>query len=78
MKKEIEQMQAAMLDWEQTPQSAYLFSSVIKSRIVFLRLCFPTSRYAQSSWKTFQETGRFQSTERKRTFRTKIYQPPVE
>ena len=38
MKTEIEQMQAARLDWEQTPQSAYLFSSVFKNRIVFLRL----------------------------------------
>ena len=38
MKTEIEQMQAARLDWEQTPQSAYLFSSVFKSRLVYLRL----------------------------------------
>jgi hypothetical protein len=38
MKKEIEQMQAAKLDWEQTPENAFLFRSLFRNGFVHLRL----------------------------------------
>ncbi|HMY56525.1 MAG TPA: hypothetical protein PK671_26385 [Candidatus Obscuribacter sp.] len=38
MNKEIEQMQAARLDWEPTPECAFLFRSLFRNKQVQLRL----------------------------------------
>jgi hypothetical protein len=38
MRKEIERIQAARLDWEPTPENAFLFQSLFRNRLVHLRL----------------------------------------